>query len=331
MNTAPSHINSTLHDQFLREKHKLRISLTDRCNFRCQYCMPEQPQWMAKQNMLSFDELDQLCQLMLKMGIQHIRLTGGEPLLRLGVVEFVARLNQLRTQGLERISMTSNAYYLARHAQALKDAGLDDINISLDSIDPARFFSMTQRRLAPVLQGIQAAQQVSLPIKINCVLMAGHNDQDILPLTHWAMQQGLQLRFIEYMPLDQSDHWQADQVITEQQILATLANYFAIEAIPRGHDPASLYRLDGHYNLGIISTISHPFCQSCDRLRITANGDLYTCLFSEHGTPLRPLLAQGDLRQLEQLIRHAVWHKSAGYIAAPQRPRRKISMHNIGG
>lgn len=318
-------------DQFQREKHKLRISLTDRCNFHCTYCMPEHPVWMAKQDMLSFDELEQLCRLMLNMGIRQIRLTGGEPLLRSSVVEFVARLNQLRTQGLQRISMTSNAYYLTRYAQALKQAGLDDINISLDSLDPTRFFNLTQRSLSPVLQGISAAQQVGLPIKINCVLMAGHNDQDIVPLTHWAMQQRLQLRFIEYMPLDQTGQWQSQHVISEQQILTQLATHFCIEPIPRQHDPATLYRLDGHYLLGIISTISHPFCHSCDRLRITANGDLYTCLFSQHGTPLRPLLAQDDLQQLQQVIRNAVWHKPAGYIADPHRPRRKISMHSLGG
>lgn len=331
MNTALPLITTPLHDQFQREKHKLRISLTDRCNFRCQYCMPEHPKWMAKHDMLSFDELDQLCRLMLQMGIQHIRLTGGEPLLRLGIVDFVARLNQLRTQGLQRISMTSNAYYLAQHAQALRDAGLDDINISLDSLDPTRFHHLTGRELAPVLQGIYAAQQVGMPIKINCVLLAGQNQQDIVPLTHWAMQQDIQLRFIEYMPLDQNGHWQARDVISEQQILAQLSTHFSIEPIPRSHDPATLYLLDGHYRLGIISTITHPFCQSCDRLRITANGDLYTCLFSQHGTPLRALLTQGDIQLLEQVIRQAVWHKPAGYIADPQRPRRQISMHGIGG
>lgn len=331
MNTATSLFTTALHDQFQREKRKLRISLTDRCNFRCQYCMPEHPKWMAKQDMLSFDELYQLCSLMLQMGIQHIRLTGGEPLMRRGVVDFVASLNQLRAQGLQRISMTSNAYYLAQHAQALKDAGLNDINISLDSLDPTRFLSLTGRELAPVLQGIYAAQQVGLTVKINCVLLARQNQQDIVPLTHWAMQHGMQLRFIEYMPLDQKGHWQAKNVISEQQILAQLSTHFSIESIPRSHDPATLYLLDGHYTLGIISTITHPFCQSCDRLRITANGDLYTCLFSSQGTPLRALLTQGDLQQLEHVIRQAVWHKPAGYIADPQRPRRQISMHGIGG
>lgn len=347
---------SALLDQFGRHKHKLRISLTDRCNFRCSYCMPDQPEWLAKKDILSFEELLCFCRLMVSLGINQIRLTGGEPLMRQGVVGFVHDLNQLRTLGLKRISMTSNAYYLEKQALALKQAGLDDLNISLDSIRPETFLAMTKKPLQPVLNGIHAAQQVGLPIKLNCVLVAGQNDQEILELTQWAYQRQIELRFIEYMPLDQPDQWQRDKVVIEDQIIATLQPHFQIQAQQREHDPATIYQLNQHYSLGVISTISKPFCQSCDRLRLTATGELFTCLFANQGTPLSALLQQivaaeldtGRDQTLEQSldtkvdaaaaatlltarILDAVWHKKAGYIAQQQAPSRRISMHGIGG
>lgn len=343
----------SLIDQFGRHKHKLRISLTDRCNFRCSYCMPDQPEWLAKKDILSFEELLCFCKLMVSLGITQIRLTGGEPLMRQGVVGFVHDLNQLRALGLQRISMTSNAYYLEKHALALKQAGLDDLNISLDSIRPETFLAMTKKPLQPVLDGIKAAQQVGLPLKLNCVLVAGQNDQEILELTQWAYQHKIELRFIEYMPLDQPEHWQREKVVIEDQIIAILQPHFQIQQQQRDHDPATIYQLNQHYSLGVISTISKPFCQSCDRLRITATGELFTCLFANRGTPLRPLLqqiiaeehaaaitastgvdvdvARMDRTALKARILDAVWHKKAGYIAQQQAPSRRISMHGIGG
>ncbi|WP_029574512.1 GTP 3',8-cyclase MoaA [Acinetobacter sp. P8-3-8] len=318
-------------DQFGRHKHKLRISLTDRCNFRCSYCMPDKPEWLAKKDILSFEELLKFCEVMVQLGIQHIRLTGGEPLMRQGVVNFIHDLNRLKAHGLKRISMTSNAFYLKKYAQELKQAGLDDLNISLDSIQADTFKSMTKRPLEPVLQGIAAAQQVGIPIKLNCVLVAGKNDHEIVELTQWAYQQNIELRFIEYMPLDQPEHWQPEKVITEDEIIQKLSAHFQIEKQQRQHDPATIYRLNDHYKLGIISTISKPFCQTCNRLRLTATGELFTCLFANSGTPLRNLLQQKDSSLLTSTIMDAVWHKKAGFIAHQQAPSRKISMHAIGG
>ncbi|WP_445115310.1 GTP 3',8-cyclase MoaA [Acinetobacter sp. WZC-1] len=326
-----AHASAQLVDQFGRHKHKLRISLTDRCNFRCSYCMPDNPEWLTKKDILSFEELLKFCEVMVHLGIQHIRLTGGEPLMRQGVVNFVQDLNRLKVHGLQRISMTTNAFYLKKYAQALQQAGLDDLNISLDSIHADTFKLMTKRPLEPVLQGIVAAQQVGIPIKLNCVLVAGKNDHEIVELTQWAYQQNIELRFIEYMPLDQPEHWQPEKVITEDGIIQKLAVYFHINKQQRQHDPATIYRLNDRYKLGIISTISKPFCQTCDRLRITATGELFTCLFANSGTPLRQLLQQDDLSSLTSTIMNAVWHKKAGFIAHQQAPSRKISMHAIGG
>ncbi|TCM66619.1 cyclic pyranopterin phosphate synthase [Acinetobacter calcoaceticus] len=324
-------------DQFGRTKHKLRISLTDRCNFRCSYCMPDHPTWLAKNQLLSFEALLSFCQCMVQLGIRHIRLTGGEPLLRPGVVDFVKQLSQLKSQGLQRISMTSNAYYLKAYATALQQSGLDDLNISLDSIDPATFLSMTQRSIQPILASIAAAQQTQIPIKLNCVLVAGQNDQQILELTQWAYAQNIPLRFIEYMPLDQPAHWTRNLVVSEDQVIQRLSPHFQIEKQPRQHDPATLYLLNQHYPLGLISTISKPFCQSCDRLRLTATGDLYSCLFAVTGTPLKhllqhvPTMSAAQHTALIETILQAVWHKKAGYIAHQAAPIRKISMHAIGG
>lgn len=322
---------SQLVDQFQRHKHKLRISLTDRCNFKCSYCMPDHPTWLAKHDILSFEELYRFCEIMVKLGINQIRLTGGEPLMRKGVVNFVKTLNQLRAFGLQRISMTTNAYYLEKYAFDLKLAGLNDLNISLDSIDPETFFKMTQKPLQPVLNGISVAKQVGIPIKLNCVLVNGQNDNEILPLTEWAMQNDLELRFIEYMPLDQPEHWQREKVVIEDEIIRVLSSRFVIEKLERNHDPATIYTLDQHYKLGIISTISKPFCQSCDRLRLTATGELFTCLFANTGTSIRSLLANADEKQLIDTILNTVWHKKAGYIAYQVAPIRKITMHSIGG
>lgn len=319
-------------DQFGRYKHKLRISLTDRCNFRCSYCMPDQPEWLAKNEILSFEALLRLCKLMISLGITHIRLTGGEPLMRKGVVNFIADLNQLRVLGLQRISMTTNAFYLEQYAEKLKQAGLDDLNISLDSIHPETFKQMTKKPLAPVLRGIKAAKHANLPIKLNCVLVAGQNEHEIVELSQWAYQQQIPLRFIEYMPLDQADHWQRHKVVIEDTIIEALQPYFHIKKQDRTQDPATIYLLNQNYSLGIISTISKPFCQSCDRLRVTATGELFTCLFANSGIPLNHLLQNDvDFHQLESVIKETVWYKKAGFISHQQAPIRKISMHAIGG
>jgi cyclic pyranopterin phosphate synthase len=321
-----------LQDRHGRGKRKLRISLTDRCQFRCRYCMPEQPQWLPRAELLSRDELANLARLFVGLGIDAIRVTGGEPLLRTDVVECVRAFDALRPLGLKRLSMSSNAALLARHAGALRDAGLDDVNISLDSVDPLRFETLTRHALAPVLEGIRAARAAGLGVKLNTVLMRGYNDEDLVPLVEWAMREELPLRFIEYMPLDQPGRWQPELVVSEKQILDALAARWTVTPQPRSSDPASVYLLDGHYPLGIISTVSNPFCGSCDRLRITARGELYTCLFSKTGTPLGASLRAGvPIEDLREQVLRAVWNKDAGYAATPGAVERPVTMHMLGG
>ncbi|TXJ10055.1 MAG: GTP 3',8-cyclase MoaA [Acinetobacter sp.] len=332
-----------LQDQFGRIKRKLRISITDRCNFKCLYCMPQHPEWLAKKELLSFESLLAFCELMVEQGIESIRITGGEPLMRQGVVHFIQSLHHLRDyglngNGLKRISMTSNGHYLAKYAQDLKQAGLDDINISLDSLDEQQFYDLTQKQLAPVLEGIKAAQDVGLSIKINTVLIKGINDNQILPLVAWGKRENLPIRFIEYMPLDGDAQWQQHLVVTEAEILAQLSTHYQVTSHIQQHEPARMYRLDDEYPMGIISTISNSFCGQCDRLRLTAKGEFFSCLFSQNGIALKPLLddwlrstSPNDKNSLLQRIQHAVWHKQAGYPYLKPTTVRKISMYALGG
>lgn len=341
---TPPHLNGAFIDQFSRVKRKLRISVTDRCNFKCVYCMPEHPEWMKKHDLLSFEELYQFCDFMVQRGIESIRITGGEPLMRQGIVHFIAQLQQLKQHGLKRISMTTNGHYLEKYALALKQAGVDDINISLDSLDAEQFKQLTQKDLAPVLAGIMAAQAVDLPIKINTVLIKGQNQDQILPLAHWSIQNGFMLRFIEFMPLDGDAHWSKDNVITEQEILDQLKQEFQVSLnIGQFFEPARQYFIN-HYPIGIISTISHSFCGTCDRLRLTAQGEFYNCLFATQGLPLKQEIKKLKGNQslaaisLNEIMTEYIWKKEQGFHAIEQRLKdqnssqsRKISMHMLGG
>jgi cyclic pyranopterin phosphate synthase len=321
-------------DQFGRRKRKLRVSLTDRCNLRCPYCMPDQPQWLPKEQILRREELMRLLTLFVtRLGITQLRLTGGEPLLRKDVAAIVRECSVLRQQGLERISLTSNGILLADRAAALVAAGLDDINVSLDAVSEAAFARMSGGHGSPgeVMAGILAARDAGLPVKINTVVMRGYNEQEILPLVRWAHQQRVPLRLIEFMPLDGSGMWSAERVVPEAEMLAPLRAEFNLQAMPETDDPARYYRLDDNYSLGIISTISKPFCTRCDRLRLTATGELYACLFSAQGRDLRGLLRGGGSDDdLLSAIRGHVWFKEEGY-AATGYVERPISMHALGG
>lgn len=330
-----------LQDQYGRIKRKLRISVTDRCNFKCIYCMPEHPEWMKKQDLLSFEALLLFCQYMVKQGIENIRITGGEPLMRQGVVHFIRDLQSLRVLGLKRISITTNAHYLAKYAEPLKQAGLDDLNISLDSLDPDQFKQLTKKELTPVLNGIEAAKKAGLTFKINCVLMKGQNDDQIIPMVKWAKQHNIPLRFIEFMPLDGDQHWTDQAVVSEAEILAQLQPFYQIQVLQQQHEPARQYQLDGQYCIGIISTITHSFCGDCDRIRLTAQGELYNCLFAQQGLNIKPYLQavikQKQLAQdindqeLDQQIKPYIWYKAKGYHAIKHQQVRKISMHMLGG
>lgn len=330
-----------LKDQYGRMKRKLRISVTDRCNFKCIYCMPEHPEWMKKQDLLSFEALLIFCQYMVKQGIENIRITGGEPLMRQGVVHFIRDLQALRALGLKRISMTTNAHYLVKYAEQLKQAGLDDLNISLDSLDAEQFKSLTKKELAPVLNGIDAAKKSGLPFKINCVLMKGQNDDQILPMVKWAKHHNIQLRFIEFMPLDGDQHWTDQAVVSEAEILEQLKPHYDIQLIQQQHEPARQYQLDGQYRIGIISTITHSFCGECDRIRLTAQGELYNCLFAQQGLNIKPYLLNilraqkikqiSDFNELDMQVKPYIWRKAQGYHAIQHQQARKISMHMLGG
>ncbi|HZR37344.1 MAG TPA: GTP 3',8-cyclase MoaA [Nevskia sp.] len=330
-------LGGPLKDRHGRVKRKLRVSLTDRCNFRCPYCMPDSPEFMERADRLSRRELQKLLRLFVaELGVTHLRLTGGEPLLRRDLEAVVAECGELRALGLQRISLTTNAALLARRAAGLKAAGLDDLNISLDALTPDTFARLSGNRdVQPVLDGIAAAQAAGLPLKLNAVVVRGVNEDEILPLTRWAVARNLPLRFIEFMPLDGRHEWSQQRVVTEAEILERLRGEFGVAALPRGNDPAAYFELRGngaHSRIGVIATVSNPFCASCDRLRLTADGKLYPCLFSPKGTALRePLRAGAGDAELTALIRSTVWHKDAGYAAHPGYAERRIAMNALGG
>ena len=317
-----------------RRKRKLRVSLTDRCNLRCPYCMPDQPQWLPKSQILRQEELMRLLGLFVgRLGIQELRLTGGEPLLRKDLQVIVRQCQSLREQGLARLSLTSNGILMPAHAAALRNAGLDDVNISLDALDEAVFARMSggHGSAAEVTAGILAARDAGLPVKINTVVMRGGNENEILPLVRWARHHVIPLRLIEFMPLDGGGAWSAERVVPEDEMLAPLRAELTLEPMPVTDEPARYYRVNGDYALGVISTISKPFCQRCDRLRLTATGELYACLFSAKGRNLRDLLRQGaDDETLLEAIRQQVWFKEEGY-AATGYVERPITMHALGG
>ncbi len=333
MADADAGVAATLSDARGRTKRKLRLSLTDRCNLRCLYCMPDKPTWLPRSELMPRTEIVELARVFVRdLGITELRLTGGEPLLRSDVVEIVRELGALRTDGLQRIAMTSNGGLLPRYAAELKAAGLDDLNVSLDAIDPDTFARLTRGDVHAVLRGIAAAQAAGLPVKLNCVVVRDYNEDQVLPLARWAHQAGLPLRYIEFMPLDGRGDWSKQRVVTEAEILEHLRPLGTFTAVPRDRDPASYYQLSDGYRIGVISTISKPFCASCDRLRVDARGALYTCLFSAKGHDLRPALRDNaDPTALVELIRQRVWNKEAGYVANPGYVERPITMHHLGG
>jgi cyclic pyranopterin phosphate synthase len=324
----------SLDDRFGRTMKKLRVSLTDRCNYRCAYCMPECPTWGSKDQILSLEELRQLVGVFVtRFGIEQLRLTGGEPLLRRGASRLVAALGELRAAGLRRISLSTNGALLARYARDLADSGLDDVNVSLDSLSPERFHAITGGgNVHDVFRGIDAARQAGLPVKINAVVMRGSNDAEVLPLATWAYRSKLPLRFIEFMPLDSRGLWSPDKVFAEREMIAVLSREFEVTALPRTSEPAAYYLLNGSFRLGVISTVSNPFCARCDRIRLTADGRLFGCLFSPTGVDLKGALrANCEPALLEERIAAAVSNKPRGFVEASAAMNRHPGMHVLGG
>ena len=294
---------SQLIDGFGRVHRDLRVSLTDRCNLRCTYCMPEDfAAWLPSDELLTTDELMTVISIGVEHGITEVRLTGGEPLLRPDIVEIVSRINSL--ENAPKLSLTTNALRLAALAQPLRDAGLERINVSLDTLDAQRFVRMTYRdRLPDVFDGLAAAREASLaPIKINSVLMPGVNDDEAVDLVRWALAEGFQLRFIEQMPLDAGGTWERDLMVTSDDIFKSLESEFDLTPVPtRGSAPAEEFYINGGpQTVGIIASVTRPFCGACDRLRLTADGQLRSCLFSTTETDLRTVLRDTGLSDTDK-------------------------------
>jgi len=323
-------------DSLGRVVDDLRISVTDRCNFRCVYCMPEEGlRWLPRAEILSFEEITRLAGLFVATGTRTIRLTGGEPLVRRELPVLVAMLRALHPD--VDLSLTTNGFLLRRDAPALAAAGLRRVNVSLDSLRADRFARITRRDcLATVLDGIEAAREAGLsPVKINVVVVRGFNDDEVLDFARLARSTGTHVRFIEFMPLDADGTWGRDSVVPGEELLEAAETEFTMRPRGNAHDPAVRFTFaDGAAGeLGFINSVSEPFCDRCNRVRITADGQLRTCLFSLTETDLRTPLRRGaGDAELTELIRTAVWAKEAGHrINEPDFVRPARSMSQIGG
>ena len=288
----------TLVDTFGRVHRDIRVSLTDRCNLRCTYCMPHDfAAWMPSEELLTTEELMKVLEIGVSLGIEEVRLTGGEPLLRPDIVDIVARINSLPNP--PKLSLTTNGIRLAELAQPLKDAGLERVNVSLDTLDAERFKQMTYRdRFDDVMKGLKAARDAELaPVKINTVLMPGVNDDEAVALVKWAIDEGFKLRFIEQMPLDAGGVWDRLTMKTADDIFAALNPVFSLTPVEtRGSAPAEEFLINGGpETVGIIASVTRPFCGACDRLRLTADGQLRSCLFATNEMDLRDVLRSTDL------------------------------------
>ncbi|HZN76116.1 MAG TPA: GTP 3',8-cyclase MoaA [Micromonosporaceae bacterium] len=331
-------------DRYGRVATDLRVSLTDRCNLRCVYCMPvEGLPWLPTAEVLTDDEVIRLLRIAVeRLGVTEVRFTGGEPLLRPGLVDIVAAAAQLAPR--PKLSLTTNAIGLDKRACDLRDAGLDRVNVSLDTLDPERFFTLAHRRRLPdTLDGLHAAAAAGLvPVKINTVLMRGINDDEAVPLLQFALQHGYELRFIEQMPLDAQHAWDRTDMLTAEEILASLEAEFTLlpDPVDRGGAPAETWLVDGYLDaagrparVGVIGSVTRPFCGDCDRTRLTADGQVRNCLFARTESDLRSPLRAGDSdEELAERWRAAMWAKLPGHgindptFLQPARP-----MSAIGG
>lgn len=332
-----------LHNRPLRD---LRISVTDRCNFRCQYCMPAEVfgpdfAFLPSDKILSFEEIERLVRIFVTLGVRKIRITGGEPLLRRDLTKLITRINAI--EGVEDIALTTNGTLLKKYAHALAEAGVKRVSISLDSLDEARFFEMNGHRgkVQTVLEGIQKAAEAGLLVKINMVVQKGVNDADIVEMAKFFKEKQHILRYIEYMDVGNSNGWKLDDVVGKKEIIDMINAVAPLEAIAPNYKGEVATRFgykDGDGEIGVISSVTDAFCSTCSRARISAEGKLYTCLFATEGTDLRALLRSDSTdAEVAQAIT-AVWQnrsdryseeRSAATIA--QRKKAKIEMSHIGG
>jgi cyclic pyranopterin phosphate synthase len=327
-------MTTELVDRYGRVHRDLRISVTDRCNFRCTYCMPaEGMEWLPRSEVLSFEEIERVAAIAVdRFGFDSIRLTGGEPLMRAHLPVLISKLAALDVD----LAMTTNGSTLAQHAHELRVAGLDRINVSLDSLRADRFEELTRRdELERVLSGIDAAKNAGFePVKVNCVVVRGVNHDEVVDFARFGRERDVEVRFIEFMPLDADGRWSGASVVSQDEIVAAIGAVFPIAPVRRGHAPAERFRyLDGAGHVGVIPSVTRPFCESCDRVRLTAEGDLRSCLFSLEETDLRGAMRSGaDDGELAALMARCVAGKWAGHqIGQVQFIRPKRSMSQIGG
>jgi cyclic pyranopterin phosphate synthase len=326
-----------LFDGHGRQIGDLRVSVTDRCNFRCQYCMPaEGLPWLERTEILSFEEVERLVRMFVSMGVGDVRLTGGEPLVRREFPRLVSMLAPI--PGLNDLSLTTNGYLLERDAAALVEAGIQRVNVSIDSLQRDRFFEMTRRDALPqVLRGLDAlAQHPEVhPIKVNAVAMRGFTEEEAVAFADFARSTAFQVRFIEFMPLDADHAWTPESVLTGDELRSLIQAVHPLEEVPR--EPSSTARVfrfvDGQGEIGFVNPVSEPFCADCNRVRLTAEGKLRTCLFSLHETDLRePMRSGASDAELERLIREAVWRKELKHHVGERGFRQPArSMSAIGG
>ncbi len=331
-------------DQLNRPLRDLRISVIDRCNLRCQYCMPKEifgPDYpfLPPSELLTYDEIERIAKLFVQLGVEKIRLTGGEPLLRKNLPVLIERLVQI--EGLHDIALTTNGIFLPKYANDLKKAGLQRVNISLDSINDELFGEMNGRNVGvtPVKRGIEAAKKAGLGIKINMVIKKGMNDSEIIPMATYCKENELELRFIEYMDVGSTNGWKMKDVITKKEIYRKLQESFELEAVEADYfgEVAKKYKYkDSNVLVGFITSVSESFCSSCTRARLSANGNLYTCLFNGNGHNLRDFIRQGADDAAVNAFIKSIWENRRDRYSDERteetaKQRKKIEMSYIGG
>jgi cyclic pyranopterin phosphate synthase len=333
-------MSGPLKDSYNRPIRDLRVSLTDRCNFRCFYCLPHgEPPVAPKEQMLSYEEIEYLCTIFVELGIEKIRLTGGEPMMRRDIEQIIYKLSRLKPSGLRDLALTTNGYFLPHRAHSLKEAGLDRITISLDSLRRDVFKQMTGVDvLERVMEGIEAAKAAGLqPIKINAVVVRGHNEDEVADFAAFAREHDVKMRFIEFMPLDSGHDWAREDVVSGREIRRRIEARFALEPleVARGSETSARYRFsDGAPGeIGIIAPVTEPFCGACSRIRLTADGQIRTCLFSTVEHSLRDVLRDGASRpEIINFIESVVMKKEPRhYINDPSFVAPSRTMSFIGG
>jgi GTP 3',8-cyclase len=340
MPTSSNNEMEVLRDSYGRPIRDLRVSLTDRCNFRCFYCLPHgEPPIAPKEQMLSYEEIDYVCEIFVALGIEKLRLTGGEPMLRRDIETIIKKLSRLKSAGLRDLALTTNGYYLPERAQGLKDAGLDRVTISLDSLKRDIFKSMTGVDvLDKVLAGIAAAKAAGLePIKINAVIVRGHNEDEVADFAAFAREYDVKMRYIEFMPLDSGHEWSREDVVSGKEIRERINERFPLVKVEaaRGSETSARYRFaDGAPGeIGIIAPVTEPFCGACSRIRLTSDGQIRTCLFSTVEHSLRDVVRSGASRdEIVEYIHSVILKKEPRhFINDPGFVTPSRTMSFIGG